>query len=477
MSLFVYAHLRFFSMNRDEAIKLLRGGPKGVSRWNQKVKDGLAVDLSGVNLSGADLSGAFLHRVNLANANLKGAILYETVLANAGLHRVNLEDAKLSKAHIYYGWDFFQSASDMPSAWIKPADLTNADLSQAIMNETHLFGVDLSGASLQEASLLGAVLSKAILLGADLTDADLSDASCDFTNFDFADLTRANLSNTYLVYASFRGSILQETKFKEACFGGTVLNCDMSTTIGLNSAVHEGGSVVDSKTLESLTWPLPEKFLKGCGFSQEDIALYRRRKAPFYGCFISYSSRDESFVKRLHADLHNIGVQCWFAPKDMKIGDKIRETIDRAIYLREKLLLILSETSIKSQWVEQEVETAFEKERDENRLLLFPIRIDNAVMEEKAGWVSYLRRTRHIGDFSDWRNRKSYQKALKRLLQDLKVEDKTTKKNSSKFIASRNSSIYHISPDCRYAKVIKDVDRVTGAEAKRNRTRHEGCPR
>ena len=72
----------------------------------------------------------------------------------------------------------------------------------------------------------------------------------------------------------------------------------------------------------------------------------------FYSCFISYSSKDQEFADRLHADLQNKGVRCWFAPHDMPIGAKIIDAIDEAIRLRDKVLLILSEHSVSSDWVE-----------------------------------------------------------------------------------------------------------------------------
>jgi len=31
----------------------------------------------------------------------------------------------------------------------------------------------------------------------------------------------------------------------------------------------------------------------------------------FYKCFISYSSKDQTFAERLHADLEDKGVRCW----------------------------------------------------------------------------------------------------------------------------------------------------------------------
>jgi isopentenyl diphosphate isomerase/L-lactate dehydrogenase-like FMN-dependent dehydrogenase len=53
-----------------------------------------------------------------------------------------------------------------------------------------------------------------------------------------------------------------------------------------------------------------------------------------YSCFISYSAKDQEFANRLHAELQNKGVRCWFAPHDMPIGGKIRDEIDTAIRLR-----------------------------------------------------------------------------------------------------------------------------------------------
>jgi len=108
----------------------------------------------------------------------------------------------------------------------------------------------------------------------------------------------------------------------------------------------------------------------------------------------------------------------------MKIGDKIWDRLDRTIRIHDKLLLILSEHSIDSDWVEKEVETAFEKERQNpGKTVLFPIRLDGAVMETNKAWAADIRRTRHIGDFTNWKNHDSYKKAFDRLLRDLKASE------------------------------------------------------
>lgn len=75
---------------------------------------------------------------------------------------------------------------------------------------------------------------------------------------------------------------------------------------------------------------------------------------------LSYATADQPFAEKLHADLQQVGVSCWFASHDLKTGDKLRTQIYDAIQRQDKLLLILSEYAVKSDWVEREVELAFE---------------------------------------------------------------------------------------------------------------------
>jgi hypothetical protein len=119
---------------------------------------------------------------------------------------------------------------------------------------------------------------------------------------------------------------------------------------------------------------LPLEFLRGVGLSDkfiEYLPSLSNQAIQHYSCFISYSTKDQEFAERLHADLQNKGVRCWFAPHDLPIGAKTWDAIDEAIKLRDKLLLILSKNSIKSDWVEDEVQKAFAEERDRKELVLF----------------------------------------------------------------------------------------------------------
>ncbi len=246
-------------------------------------------------------------------------------------------------------------------------------------------------------------LAHADLCGADLLLADLTEADLRGANLVGADLTEATISYT--------------------TFGDN----DLSNVRGLETVHHHGPSTIGIDTIYKSKGNIPEVFLRGCGVP-EDFIVYMKslvgKPIEFYSCFISYSSKDNDFAQRLHADLQAKNVRCWFAPEHLKIGDKIRMRIDESIRIYDKLMVVLSKNSIESKWVEEEVEAALEKERKQNKLVLFPIRLDDAVMETEQAWAASLRRTRHIGDFRTWKDHDAYQKAFARLLRDLKADSR-----------------------------------------------------
>ena len=147
----------------------------------------------------------------------------------------------------------------------------------------------------------------------------------------------------------------------------------------------------------------------------------------FYSCFISYSTQDQPFAERLFADLQSNGVRCWFAPHNIQGGKKLHEQIDEAIRVYDRLLLIISEASMNSEWVKTEITKARQKELDRGKRVLFPISL--VPFETIRGWENFdadsgkdlAREIREyfIPDFSG----DNYQRAFDRLLKDLKAEE------------------------------------------------------
>jgi hypothetical protein len=153
----------------------------------------------------------------------------------------------------------------------------------------------------------------------------------------------------------------------------------------------------------------------------------------FYSCFISYSTKNEDFAKRLHGKMRDEGLRVWFAPEDVRGGKKLHEQIDQAIRVYDKLLLILSSESMNSEWVRTEIRKARQAEREENRRKLFPIRLvdfetirDWECFDADAGKdLGVEIREYFIPDFSNWKDHDSFEAGFSHLLRDLKAEEAT----------------------------------------------------
>jgi TIR domain/Pentapeptide repeats (8 copies) len=300
-------------------------------------------------------------------------------------------------------------------------DLSNANLRDAILRGANLLlaamrDANLSGAALVSVNLVDATLYGATLRGANLYDAILVNAN----------LRGANLSGATLVNVNLRDATSGNTDLSEATLAYTTfVAVDLSTVKGLETVKHIGPSSIGIDTIYRSQGNISEAFLKGAGIPDSFIDYMRSlvgKPIDYYSCFISYSSKDDAFARRLHADLQSNNVRCWFAPEDMKIGDRIRSRIDESIRSYDKLLLVLSEHSVSSKWVEFEVEAAMDKEQEGKPPVLFPVRLDNTVLESTTAWAAHIKHTRHIGDFTSWKQHNEYQKAFTRLLRDLKAE-------------------------------------------------------
>ncbi len=277
----------------------------------------------------------------------------------------------------------------------------------------------VSRARLTEAQLIKVDLSWADLSGADLTGCCI--VGCDLT---LASLSEVNLSTATIQLTNLTYALLRNTRFEGAVLGDTLFVAnDLSRTNGLDKCIHEGPSTVDHRTLQK-SRKLPIEFLRGCGlpnFIIENLTAVRGEAVQFCSCFIGYSIMDQGLANELHPALQSRGVRCWLANHGTESGDATRNRIKQAIRMREKVLLILSEQAIACDWVQDEVESALEEERKSGELILFPIRIDDAVMETDEGWARKLRQQCHISDFTRWNDRDEYQKAFERLLRNLEA--------------------------------------------------------
>lgn len=146
----------------------------------------------------------------------------------------------------------------------------------------------------------------------------------------------------------------------------------------------------------------------------------------FQSLFISYSNNDLEFAEKLHLRLKQSGLSCWYAPHDIRGGKTVREQLQSAVRKQERLLLILSESSMSSDWVQYEVSEARRREHSTGTRVLFPIRL--VAFEALKGWVleddespdlAKEIRKYYIPDFSSWREDGFFEEAFEKLIESL----------------------------------------------------------
>jgi len=385
-------------MAETEQLSILRRGGDAWNAW-RKQNPNADIDLRAADLQGLDLVQANLSFVDLSSAQLNGA---------------NLTQADLGKTRL-------------GSANLSGANLTRANLKYAQLDSAAIFRADLTAASATSASFRGA-----LLVLANLTMADLS----------AADLTEANLLNATIIRTKLDSARLSSARLEWTVLGGL----DLSNVIGLEDVSHTGPSTIGVDTIFRSGGRIPEEFLRGVGLDDAWIRHVRslaeqvstaaqlnpRGLLPlqFSSCFISYSTEDDEFAGRLYHDLQGAGVRCWFAPRDIRAGRKIHQQIEEAIRTSDRLLLIISESSMTREWVRTEIAQAREHEYREKRQMLFPISV--VPFERIRGWTfpdpdsgkDAAREIREyfIPDFSNWRNQAAYEVAFRRLLDGLRLD-------------------------------------------------------
>jgi TIR domain/Pentapeptide repeats (8 copies) len=328
--------------------------------------------------------------------------------------------------------------ANLAEANLENADLSLADLEEANLSEANLAEADLSDARLAKANVSGAQLFDAVLWETDLRDAKICGAKLLYANLSEAKMIRSDLSEALLTGAQLVGTDLSGANLSDAEMGWTILgDIDLSTSKGLESVTHAGPSTIGVDTLYRSRGRIPEVFLRGAGVPEEFITQIPALVASvspiqFQSCFISYSHRDEEFAKRLHAAMRAENLRVWFAPEEMKGGKKLHEQIFQAIQVHDRLLLVLSTESMKSEWVITEIKRAKKVEREENRRKLFPIRLVD--FETIQNWECFDAdsgkdlaaevREYYIPDFTNWKDHDSFEREFAKLLRDLKATEK-----------------------------------------------------
>lgn len=305
--------------------------------------------------------------------------------------------------------------------------------------------IDLSGTDLSKADLAGIVLVGAYLSGINLREANLVEADLSITDLADADLSRANLAGANLVEASLGRADLTGADLRKARLGSTILGrLDLSQVAGLGKVIHGHPSSLGIDVIQKSKGKIPKAFLRGCGLSDweieaaklynPDLANEERNKILYTiydlqasqaiqvsPLFISYSQKDNSFVDKVENQLNNKGIRFWRDIHDLKSG-RMEKQIDRAIRQNPTVLLVLSEHSLSSDWVEHEVRSARQLEKDMERDVLCPVALDDSWKDSK--WPKRIMEQimeYNILDFSGWEDDVKFEGMFRKLIDGLEL--------------------------------------------------------
>jgi LPXTG-motif cell wall-anchored protein len=111
--------------------------------------------------------------------------------------------------------------------------------------------------------------------------------------------------------------------------------------------------------------------------------------------FISHSSKDQEAAEKISTALENRGLQCWFANRDVNLGENFQESIHRAIRSAKVMVLVFTKNANNSAEINKEVALAGKYE-----LVVIPVRVEDV---QATGALGYELATRQWIDlFRDW---------------------------------------------------------------------------
>jgi hypothetical protein len=254
---------------------------------------------------------------------------------------------------------------------------------------------NFTGAEFEACNAIGASFVECNFTRGYLMDSAFGEADFFGAVFAGSRLT-ANFREAYFARSRWTDALSIGSRFDEAIFGFTVMHksmivacsfpgvrviapCDIdastvSVSITANSVAiaplnNKNDPDSHSARVELLeTLQSTQRFFLLAGVERNLVQSYLRGMASlsrnYETAFISYSSEDEELAEKLWRRLQTAGIDTWFAPHNMQGGRTILEQISDAIDGQSKMILVLSVSSIRSNWVATEVRRAVNVERE-----------------------------------------------------------------------------------------------------------------
>lgn len=136
-------------------------------------------------------------------------------------------------------------------------------------------------------------------------------------------------------------------------------------------------------------------------------------QTQYHGIFLSHTSTDKHFVRELKSRLETHGVKdVWLDEAEILVGDSLIKKIEEGLKKTKYIGVVLSPRSIKSNWVDRELEIAINREISTGEVAVLPL------LYEKCELPGFL-----VGKmYADFTSPTEYDESLNKLLRRLKVK-------------------------------------------------------
>lgn len=131
----------------------------------------------------------------------------------------------------------------------------------------------------------------------------------------------------------------------------------------------------------------------------------------YHGIFLSHNSEDKPFVRELKIRLEAHGVRdVWLDEAEILVGDSLTIKIAEGLTKTKYIAVVLSPRSVKSSWVERELDIAINREITTGEVVVLPL------LYEKCELPSFLQGKM----YADFTSLSDYDEGLSKLLRRLK---------------------------------------------------------
>jgi hypothetical protein len=108
--------------------------------------------------------------------------------------------------------------------------------------------------------------------------------------------------------------------------------------------------------------------------------------------FLSYSSSDKPFVRKLAEDLRSRGHSVWLDEWEIKVGECIPTRIEAGLEESEFVVLVMSQRACSSAWVEREWKSKYWQEVNSQQVMILPVLLESCDIPQ-------LLKTKRYADF------------------------------------------------------------------------------